>query len=257
MEQEQTSTEAAPSQLAVGDEIALEGRRWTFARGTAARFDDHAGKSIPGYQDGHALIEEISDFFVSNGGRVVEVGCSTGALISRLARRHERVPVEFLGVDLVQEMVDVARERCQGQRNLNIELADARRVDYSDACLVVMYYTLQFIPMRQRRSLLERICREMCPGGALVLFEKTRLPNGMLQDICNQVYDTHKLEAGFHAEEIIGKARSLRGVLEPFTSAENAALIRGAGFGEPHVLYRQLAFEGTLALKPVIDGLTG
>jgi tRNA (cmo5U34)-methyltransferase len=183
---------------------------------------------------------------------VIEVGCSTGALIQRLARRHAAEPVEFLGVDVVPEMVDVARERCRGECNLRIEVVDGRRVDYSDACLVVMYYTLQFIPVWQRQVLVERICREMRPGGALILFEKTRLPDGMLQDICNQIYESFKLEQGIQPEEILGKARSLRGVLEPFTSAENAALVTAAGFARPHVLYRKLAFEGLLAVKPIV-----
>ena len=254
MENGQLETMPASAALPVGDGIAADGRRWTFARGTPARFDDHIGRSVPGYHDGHALVAELSDFFVSDGGRVIEVGCSTGALIQSLARRHEAAPVEFLGVDVVPEMVDVARERCREQCNLRIEVVDGRRVDYTDACLVVMYYTLQFIPVWQRRSLIERICREMRPGGALILFEKTRLPDGMLQDICNQVYETFKLDHGIESEEVLGKARSLRGVLEPFTSAENAALVAGAGFGRPHVLYRQLAFEGLLAVKPVVEG---
>jgi tRNA (cmo5U34)-methyltransferase len=245
------------SEAVIGDDIQLPSRRWSFGRGTATHFDQHVAKSVPGYHDGHALVEELSDFFVADGGRVIEVGCSTGALISRLAHRHEAMNAEFLGVDVVDDMVDVARDRCREQPNVHIEIVDARRVDYTGACLVVMYYTLQFIPLWQRGALLERIRREMRLGGGLVLFEKTRLPNGMLQDMCNQIYDAYKLARGFSAEEVLGKTRSLRGVLEPSTTAENMALLRRAGFSEPHVLYRQLAFEGILAVKPVIDGPVG
>lgn len=257
MEPTRSDVEHESSGLGVGDGIESDGRRWTFGSGTAARFDDHVGKSIPGYQDGHTLVEELSDFFVGGGGRVIEVGCSTATLVSRLARRHEGAPVEFLGVDVVAEMVDIARERCAEQQNLNIEIVDAARVDYTDACFVVMYYTMQFIPTYLRTALMERMCREMRPGGAIVMFEKTRLPNGPLQDICNQVYETFKLARGFNADEILSKTRSLRGILEPFTSAENAAMLRQAGFGDPHVLYRHLAFEGMLAVKPVVPGTDG
>jgi tRNA (cmo5U34)-methyltransferase len=252
-----TAGHRAPPEAVIGDDIQLPSRRWSFGRGTAAHFDQHVAKSVPGYHDGHALVEELSDFFVADGGRIIEVGCSTGALISRLAHRHEAMNAEFLGVDVVDDMVEVARDRCSDQGNVHIEIVDARRVDYTDACLVVLYYTLQFIPLWQRGALLERIRREMRLGGGLVLFEKTRLPNGMLQDMCNQVYDTYKLARGFTAEEVLGKTRSLRGVLEPSTSAENMALLRRAGFSEPHVLYRQLAFEGILAVKPVIDATGG
>jgi len=236
----------------VGDGIAVEGSRWTFARGTPARFDDHIGKSVPGYRDGHRLVEQLSDFFAPDGGRVIEIGCSTGTLVLRLAQRHQAAPVDFLGVDVVPEMIEVARDRSRAQGNLRFEIADGLRVDYSEACMVIMYYTMQFIPVWQRPELVERICREMRPGGTIILFEKTRLPTGRLQDICNQVLDSYKLEQGIQPDEVLGKTRSLRGVLEPFTSAENEALLTGAGFARPHVIYRQLAFEGMVAIKPVI-----
>jgi tRNA (cmo5U34)-methyltransferase len=239
-------------EVVVGDGIDIEGHRWSFGGGAAPRFDEHVEKSVPGYRDGHSIVEQLSDFFVAPDGRVIEIGCSTGALITRLARRHQAVGSHFLGVDVVPEMVALARERANGLDNLNIQLADASRVDYTESTLVVMYYTLQFVPLWQRAELLERIFREMRPAGALVLFDKTRLPTSALQDMCNQVYDAYKLERGFTPDEIIGKARSLRGILEPLTSAENAALLRGAGFLAPHVIYKYLAFEGVIALKSVL-----
>jgi tRNA (cmo5U34)-methyltransferase len=249
MKQDLREPEHVAPSPAVGDDIDLDGHRWSFAGDTVERFDQHVRKSVPGYEDGHALVEHLSDFFVASRGRVIELGCSTGTLISRLAQRHANVDAEFLGVDLVPDMVERARERRSGLRNLQIEVADARRVDFTDASLIIMYYTLQFVPVWQRRSLLARICEEMRPGGGLILFEKTRLADGRMQDICNQIYDAYKLEHGFAAEEILGKTRSLRGVLEPFTYAQNADLIRGAGFDEPYLIYKYLAFEGMLAIR--------
>jgi tRNA (cmo5U34)-methyltransferase len=240
------------SGVVVGDDIDLQGHRWSFGGGAARRFDDHVEKSVPGYRDGHAIVEQLSDFYVTRDGRVIEIGCSTGALITRLARRHQAAGCHFLGVDVVPEMVARARERSSGLDNLSIELVDASRVDYRDATLVVMYYTLQFIPLWQRAHLLKKMFRGMRPAGAVIIFEKTRLPSSDLQDMCNQVYDSYKLDRGFTPEEIVGKARSLRGVLEPLTSAENAALLRAAGFDEPHVIYKNLAFEGTIAVKSVL-----
>jgi tRNA (cmo5U34)-methyltransferase len=240
------------SDVVVGDDIDVQGHRWSFGGGTARRFDDHVEKSVPGYRDGHSIVEQLSDFFVTRHGRVIEIGCSTGALIGRLARRHQAVGCQFVGVDVVPEMITLARERANGLDNLSIELADASRVDYRDATLVVMYYTLQFIPLWQRAALLRQMFRGLRPAGALILFEKTRLPDSSLQDMCGQIYDAYKADRGFTPEEIVGKARSLRGVLEPLTSGENAALLRQAGFLEPHVIYKYLAFEGVIAVKSVM-----
>ncbi|MBG6069640.1 methyltransferase domain-containing protein [Micromonospora ureilytica] len=236
----------------VGDNITLTTPQWTFSDGTAEHFDEHVSRSVPGYQDGHDVIAQLSDFFATPGSRIVEVGCSTAALTAKLAERHLHADVKFLGIDIVSEMVAQARQRCNALPNVNIELGDALRIDYSDCSLVVMYYTLQFVAPHKRPNLIRRICSEMLPGGALVLFEKTRLPEPHLQDIFNQCYEEFKVTRGFSSDEILGKARSLRSVLEPFTSAENIAMLKQAGFARTELIHKNLAFEGLIGVKPVV-----
>lgn len=242
---------AAP--VAVGDGIAFEGRRWSFAGETSRHFDDHIRKSVPGYADGHALIAEYSDFFVPTGGRIVEVGCSLGSLVRLLATRHAASGVHVLGVDCEPDMIRQAQETCAGLHNVELRTQDARQADYSDADLVVMYYVMQFLPLPARRPLIERICDAMCPGGALILFEKVRFENAELQDLSGQVYTSYKLANGFHPDEIIAKTQSLRGVLAPLTSAENKTLLTNSGFRAPETIYRYLAFEGVVATRTFGD----
>jgi tRNA (cmo5U34)-methyltransferase len=238
--------------LNVGDNITLASAQWTFSDGIAKHFDEHVARSVPGYQDGHDVILQLSDFFTTPGSRVVEVGCSTAVLTSKLAERHREADVKFTGIDIVPEMVARARDRCLQQTNVNIELGDALRVDYSECSLVVMYYTLQFVLPFKRPALIERICSEMQPGGALILFEKTRLPEAHLQDIFNQCYEEFKITKGFSSDEILSKARSLRSVLEPFTTSENIAMLKQAGFTRTDLVHKHLAFEGIIGVKPIV-----
>jgi tRNA (cmo5U34)-methyltransferase len=149
-------------------------------------------------------------------------------------------------------MVVKARERCKDLKNVNIELADARRVDYTCSTFVIMYYTLQFVPPYRRAELLQRIYNEIRPGGAVVLFEKTRSSDPVLQDLFNQMYEEFKLGAGFSPQDVLNKSRSLRGVLEPLTGPQNIELLRSAGFAQSWPIFKHLAFEGMLGIKPVI-----
>ncbi|MFE9454684.1 methyltransferase domain-containing protein [Streptomyces sp. NPDC006739] len=236
----------------VGDNIELKSPRWSFSGNTADHFDEHVSRSIPGYEAGHEIIAQLSDFFITPGSRVAEIGCSTAALTAKLAARHREADAKFLGIDIVPEMVAQARQRCMGLPNVNIELGDALRVDYSDCSLVIMYYTLQFVPTWKRPALIKRICTEMLPGGALILFEKARSPEARMQDMFNQCYEEYKQNQGFTAEEILGKSRSLRSVLEPFTTEENMRLLSEAGFSSPQLVQKQLVFEGIIGVKSVL-----
>ncbi|HKR48894.1 MAG TPA: methyltransferase domain-containing protein [Pseudonocardiaceae bacterium] len=244
-------TQPPPTTL-VGDGIAVQGSQWSFGGDTAEHFDEHVSRSVPGYHDGHALVAQLSDFFVRDGSRVIEVGCSTAALTELLATRHTSVSATFHGVDIAPEMVIQARRRCVELTTVNIELADAQRIDYTGSTFVVMYYTLQFVPPDRRLELLRRIYAEIRPGGGIVVFEKTLSPDARLQDLFNQIYEEFKLGAGFTPEDILNKSRSLRGVLEPLTGEQNLALLRTAGFTDSWLIHKHLAFEGLLGVKPVL-----
>ena len=115
--------------------------------------------------------------------------------------------------------------------------------------MVLSFYPLQFVPAPAREALLQRIYRAITPGGALVLFEKTLASDPRIQELLGQIYIDYKLDQGFTPEEVLNKAGSLRGILDPRTSAWNLGLLRRCGFAVVEIIYRNHCFEGYLAIK--------
>ena len=62
------------------------------------------------------------------------------------------------------------------------------------------------------------------------MFEKVRFPDARFQDIMSQIYIDFKLDQGFSEIDIINKSKSLKGVMEPFSSQGNLQLLKRAGF---------------------------
>jgi len=236
-----------PEPAPVGDGIDAPPRGWRFAGNAAHHFDEHAARSIPTYSLGHELIATLSDFFVRPGGRVYDIGCSTGALTALLAERHPSATI--IGLDAEPDMTAIARLRLARASGVEILDADATEHDYLPADLVVAYYTLQFVPVERRRALLARIAAALRPGGALIMFEKTLAATGRVQDALTQAYADYKLGRGYSPAEVAAKTVSLRGVLTPLTATENRAMLRRAGFGTVELVHRHLLFDGYLAIK--------
>ena len=69
------------------------------------------------------------------------------------------------------------------------------------------------------------------------------------QDILTQTYNEFKISQGFSPSEIISKSRSLKGVLEPFSTLGNVQLMRRAGFKDIMTVFKYGPFEGFLAIK--------
>lgn len=233
----------------LGDGIAASAGMWTFKGAAALHFDDHISKSVPLYHEGHALVCDLSDFFVGSNSTCYEIGCSTATLLTALAARHADKSARFVGIDIEREMVDIAREKCAGIANIEIVHHDALSFEFCKSDLFVSYYTIQFIQPKDRQIILNKIFESLNFCGALLLFEKTRAPDAKFQDIATQAYTEYKLSNGYSEKEIIGKARSLKGVLEPLPSDTITGMLRRAGFSSVMTVMKYLCFEGFLAIK--------
>ena len=238
-----------PQGVSVGDAIAAANARWGFGGDVAEGFDSHIERSVPGYREVHDLIGASSDFFVREGSRVYELGCSTGALSAVLGARHGDRDVEIIGVDRESTMVSAARKRCADLPKVSIVEADLLEHPLEPASLIVACFTMQFVQPVVRQQLFDRIYESLEWGGALLLFEKVRAPDARFQDLMTSLYTDYKLEQGFSDAEIIAKSRSLKGVLEPFSTQGNLDLMQRAGFVDVMSIWKRLCFEGFLAIK--------
>jgi tRNA (cmo5U34)-methyltransferase len=178
-----------------------------------------------------------------------ELGCSTGELIRRVAERNQGRRVRLLGVDIEPGMVQVAQSKCADFPNVEITQADLVDLEFEPADLIVAYYTMQFVRPRFRQQVFDRIFAALNWGGAFLLFEKVRGPDARFQDIMTALYTDFKLLQGFDEAEIVNKTRSLKGVLEPFSTQGNIDLLKRAGFQDIMTVMKYACFEGFLAIK--------
>ncbi len=231
----------------VGDGITTMAGSWTFGGEVPAAFDSHVSRSVPAYAEGQQLIADLADQLVPQGGRCYDLGCSTGTLTAILAERLAPRRVELIGVDREPGMIDRARDRCAHLPLVRFETASLEELELEPADMVVLYYTLQFVPLRARRQIVARIHDALAPGGSLVLFEKVLASSARNQETALGAYADWKRRQGFGDDEIAAKSRSIRGVLQPQSQAENEAMLEGAGFEQIMPVFRWVLFEGLLA----------
>jgi tRNA (cmo5U34)-methyltransferase len=243
---------AEKAKAGVGDELVAGNTHWKFSGPVVEQFDSHVSRSVPLYEAGHDLVCGLSDFFVKSDSVIYELGSSTGALTLKLARHNAIKPMaRFIGLDIEADMVAKAKENAAKEPNLNVDFVveDALHHPFEPTDLIVAYYTVQFVRPSDRQRLIDKIYNSLQWGGAFILFEKVRGPDARFQDILARLYDDYKLAQGYSAEEILSKSRSLKGVLEPFSTQGNIDMLKRAGFVDIMGVMRYLCFEGFLAIK--------
>lgn len=233
----------------VGNGLSAETAGWQFGGRVPEKFLSHAKQSIPLYSLGHDLILEISDFFIQPHSVIYDLGCSTGQLLSLLCNRvSSEKNVEFLGIDAEIDMIDYAKKH-HAHPFISYIHQDIRLCSLKKSNLIIAYYTLQFISPEYRQTVIQSIYDALNWGGAFILFEKVRGADARFQDILTTLYTEFKLKNGFSAEEILGKTKSLKGVLEPFSTQGNLDLLKRAGFQDIMSIMKYMCFEGFLAIK--------
>jgi tRNA (cmo5U34)-methyltransferase len=126
---------------------------------------------------------------------------------------------------------------------------DLRNVPIADASVVVLNFTLQFIPPEERLSLLERICNGMRPGGVLILSEKVVFADEHLNTLLTDIHHDFKRAHGYSDLEISQKRTALENVLVPEPIAAHRERLKKAGFSSVDVWFQCFNFMSMLAVK--------
>lgn len=237
-----------------GDGINANKSSWSFSGDTVSSFDNHVKKSVPFYDNGQKLICEISDYFLKNENAICyDLGSSTGSLTFNLAEYNKNIrpKVKFHGVDIEKDMVNFAKKKIKKNKLSNILFSceDLSKFKFTKTPFITSYYTIQFIKPSERQKIINKIYDSLEWGGGFVMFEKVRAPDARFQDMMLGLYDEYKINAGYSSDEIFNKTRSLRGVLEPFSSQGNKDLLVRSGFKDILTVMKYLCFEGFLAIK--------
>ncbi len=233
----------------VGDHINASETAWSFKGAVPKTFIDHVQRSVPFYHEGHDLVCKISDFFVHDGSVCYELGAATGALTGKLARHSKHQHVRWIGIDREEDMIRQAQTDIGSRAGVELIVDDINIHPYEKSDFIVAYYTIQFVPPRLRQELINIIYERLNWGGGFILFEKVRAPDARFQDMMQTLYTDFKLDQKFTPAEIMAKAKSLKGVLEPFSTQGNLDLLGRAGFKDVMTVFKHICFEGFLAIK--------
>ena len=233
----------------VGDGLNAKNAQWSFGGDTHKTFDAHVSKSVPFYSDGHSIIEEVSDFFLSDGSLVYDIGCSTGTLLEKLAIRNINKKIQLIGCEPEIGMTHAAIEKCKKHKNISIVNESILDFPMEKSDLISSYYTIQFLHPSIRQDVFDKIYNSLNWGGAFIFFEKVRAPDARFQDMMSLIYNEYKFSQGYTPQEVITKSKSLKGVLEPFSSQGNIDLASRAGFKDVMSIFKYICFEGFLAIK--------
>lgn len=223
-----------------------------FNEAVAAVFPDMLERSIPGYAASILTIGSLAHRYVRAETRCFDLGCSLGA--ATLAMRHNIAEpgCHIQAIDSSTAMIQRCRKIIADDDALvpvEVITADVRDAEIQNASMVVMNYTLQFLPIADRNDVIDTICQGMNDGGVFVLSEKIEDDDQQIEDLLVDLHHEHKKRNAYSDSEISRKRAAIENVLIPESLDAHRARLSAAGFNHVGVWQRHFNFVSLVAFR--------
>ncbi|QSX35262.1 carboxy-S-adenosyl-L-methionine synthase CmoA [Shewanella avicenniae] len=218
----------------------------------AGVFSDMIKRSVPGYAQIVAGIGDFAGQFAEPNTRLYDLGCSLGASTLSMRRHIAERGCSITAVDNSAAMIERCREHLNAYvSDTPVELvcADIRDIDIENASFVVLNFTLQFLPPEDRDALLKKIYQGLRPGGALILSEKLRFSDDVIQQVIDKQHLDFKRANGYSELEISQKRSAIENVMKTDTLEIHQQRFANAGFRHHSVWFQCFNFASMVAVK--------
>ncbi len=215
-------------------------------------FPDMLQRSIPGYKTTLKAIEYLARKFSQENTLCYDLGCSLGASSLSLMKGIDKKGCKIIAIDQSKAMTNKFKENIKTKKlSTPIEIINENitNTKIENASIVVMNYTLQFIPKNERQGIIDKIYNGLLEGGLFFISEKTKSDNQEFNEITDKLHHNFKIENSYSEMEIENKKTSLENILIRDDIQTHKERLDKSGFLEHEILLKYFNFSSFIAIK--------
>lgn len=216
-------------------------------------FPDMIQRSVPGYQTIISSIGLLAERYAQKNSVCYDLGCSLGAATLSMRRKISAEQCKIIAVDSSKSMVKQLQLNISQDQDGGVDVEclceDIREIAIENASVVILNFTLQFIPIKDRQVFLAKIYQGLLPGGVLILSEKLKFEDLKQQNLHTDLHHEFKKTQGYSALEISQKRSALEHVLLAETLSTHKKRLAAVGFNSAEVWFQYFNFASLIALK--------
>jgi tRNA (cmo5U34)-methyltransferase len=223
-----------------------------FDQQVAQVFPDMIKRSVPGYSNIITAIGMLAKRFAQPNTHLYDLGCSLGAATLEMRRHVTADNCKIIAVDNSSAMI----ERCLLQVSafksdtvVDVVCSDIQSIDITNASVVVLNFTLQFIKPIERQAIIDEIYQGLCEGGILIVSEKLRFEDNTMQSLLTDLHHDFKRANGYSELEISQKRNAIENVMLTDTLDIHRARFQQAGFNTSELWFQCFNFSSMIAIK--------
>jgi len=179
---------------------------------------------------------------------ILDMGAGTGLLSALLLERYPDAEITLL--DLSEKMLAVAQERFSGKTNVRFRTGDYAQVDLGGPYdLVCSALSIHHLESGDKRRLFERVYKALAPGGVFVNADQAEGETPYFEERYLAYWNDFLAYGPLSADEHAGILKRRNTLDKNEKLSVQLAWLRGAGFSDVDVVYRNRTFIVTVARK--------
>jgi tRNA (cmo5U34)-methyltransferase len=212
----------------------------TFFDDMASRYDDFVQRAVPRYEE---MLDEVAGYLPEQATDILELGCGTGALTLRVARRYPQS--RLTAVDGSVEMIDVARRRLASEGG-QVEFVESlfEQLDLPSTAYDLIVSNMSLHHVADKAPMYARLHAALRPGCLLVFGDELVGATPDIQEFHWGRWEAFASQPGHLSEaERTEGAEHMRQFDHYETLQRQLELLRSAGFQGVDCVWRYLNYS--------------
>ena len=213
-------------------------------------FDDMVKRSVPGYEAIIQMIGLLTRTYGQDNSNYYDIGSSTGAVTMSMLLNNKNKNIKFIAIDKSKEMIAEFNKHFANKiANIESKCCDVKDISIENASIVILNLTLQFIDIKDRDNIINKIYQGMKPNGVLIVTEKIHSENKQEQELMTKMHTDFKRENGYDEIEIANKRQALENILQTESCEKHLNRLKRCGFNKNIKYFKCINFVSFLSVK--------
>lgn len=213
----------------------------------AKEYDINRKRFIPCFDDFYI---STTNFLASNimpPKRILDLGSGTGLLSAFWLQHFPKA--EYVLVDIADEMLEVAKERFDGLKNISYQICDyAKGLPDYDFDVIISALSVHHLENEDKAELFAGIYNKLPQGGLFINYDQFCAGSEQMNGWFNSYWENHLMKSGLTDKDI--ELWHERRKLDRECSAEEEInMLRECDFGEVNLIYSNQKFSVIAAVK--------
>ena len=195
-------------------------KSWTFeTKEIAETFDSHVREQLPWYDMVTDAVVYIARNYLPEFGTVVDIGSSTGNMVDKLMPLTVERWADVIAIEKSIPMCKVLQKKYENSECVSVQNVNITNSDMPEAEVYILFLTMMFIPIENRKTLINAMRENCTKGGVIIVVDKINDHQGYFSTVLKRLTMQFKLQQGAKPEDVLNKEMSLAGVQIPIDPA--------------------------------------